>query len=356
MWPFESANSDSVWASTSRSSSVSRRAHGSTRKPGVADHDLEELRQVGDDDVGAVRSQSGGLAHAVDADHAAEPARAASLDPGQRILEHGRVGGRDAERVGRREERVGRRLAGEALAKRRHPAGAFADDASVTFCRPRGRHLDGHGGAVDADHDRGVVQGASGPAPDRRDERLAKPTAPSHDGTARTGAQRDPAQVEPVALAAARGLRSRARRRRDDDHGCPGVVDQLQRDAAEAHPREPAHTASPHDGGGCCMGFERSGDGGDGVDIPVNVDFDRDPELFDGRRPFVHVFLGVATPAAGVAVRHPLGERFERVDGGEADTQRGGQVGAHLYGRRGRTPSRRRRPRGARPERPRSSG
>ena len=36
MWPFESANTDSVWASTSRSSAVSRTAHGSTANAGCA--------------------------------------------------------------------------------------------------------------------------------------------------------------------------------------------------------------------------------------------------------------------------------------------------------------------------------
>ena len=56
-----------------------------------------------------------GLADAIDADDVAEVARAARLDPGQRVLVHRRLLGLDAELPGAGEVGVGRRLAGEAL-------------------------------------------------------------------------------------------------------------------------------------------------------------------------------------------------------------------------------------------------
>ena len=90
---------------------VSRTAQGSTSKRALADHLVEQLREVLDDDVRAVLAQRLGLPDAVDADDDAEVAGAAGLDPGERVLEHGRRGRLDAERRGRREERVGRRLA-----------------------------------------------------------------------------------------------------------------------------------------------------------------------------------------------------------------------------------------------------
>ena len=44
MWPLESANTDSLWASTSRCSSVSRTAHGSTGNDAVMDHGARAAR------------------------------------------------------------------------------------------------------------------------------------------------------------------------------------------------------------------------------------------------------------------------------------------------------------------------
>ena len=72
------------------------RAQGSTTKSRMRDHAAsQQLGQVGDDDVGAVRPQRVGLADAVDADDEAERARSSRGDAGERVLEHGRFGRRD---------------------------------------------------------------------------------------------------------------------------------------------------------------------------------------------------------------------------------------------------------------------
>ena len=117
MCPLESANTDSVCASVSRSSSVSRTAHGSTGKAGWwITTCVQQLGEVADDDVGAVLAQRVGLADAIDADDEAEVAGPPGLDAGQRVLEHGRLPRLDAERPRAGEERVRRRLALQMLA------------------------------------------------------------------------------------------------------------------------------------------------------------------------------------------------------------------------------------------------
>ena len=81
----------------SRSSAVSRSDQGSTVKLGCLITRAQQLGQVADDDVGAVGSQSAGLADAVDADDEAEAARPSRRDAGERVLEHRRLAGRDAD-------------------------------------------------------------------------------------------------------------------------------------------------------------------------------------------------------------------------------------------------------------------
>jgi hypothetical protein len=78
---------------------------------------VQELGEVGDDDVGAVLAQRVGLAHAVDAHDVSEPARAARLHAGQRVLEHGRARRVDAEPPRAGGERVRRGLALQPLAR-----------------------------------------------------------------------------------------------------------------------------------------------------------------------------------------------------------------------------------------------
>ena len=63
---------------------------------------VEQLGEVGDDDAGAVFAQRVGVVDAVDADDEAEVAGAARFDPGERVLEDGRRGRLDAERLRRR--------------------------------------------------------------------------------------------------------------------------------------------------------------------------------------------------------------------------------------------------------------
>ena len=98
MCPLASANSDSVCASTSRFSSLSRTVHGSAGNDGCwIKGRAEELGQVAYDDVGAVRPQRVGVAGPVDADNEAEASGPPGLDAGQCVLEHGSVVGRDTE-------------------------------------------------------------------------------------------------------------------------------------------------------------------------------------------------------------------------------------------------------------------
>ena len=93
MWPFESANTDSDWARTSRSScGLAHRPRLDRERRRPIMRSVEQLGQIVDDDVGAV------LARAASAwptrstpDHEAEAARAPGLDPGERVLEHRRL-------------------------------------------------------------------------------------------------------------------------------------------------------------------------------------------------------------------------------------------------------------------------
>ena len=112
MWPLESAKTDSDWASTSRSSASSVTAHGSTEKCGWAI--TQQLGEVVDDDVGAVRAQRVALADAVDADDVAEAARAPGLHAGERVLED--RGLRRARRRGMRA--ASRNVSGAGLPRR----------------------------------------------------------------------------------------------------------------------------------------------------------------------------------------------------------------------------------------------
>ena len=70
-----------------------------------------QLPEVGDDDVGAGRAQIRGRYVARDADHEPERAGAAGGDAGERVLDHDRAGGRDAEAGGGLEKAVGGGLA-----------------------------------------------------------------------------------------------------------------------------------------------------------------------------------------------------------------------------------------------------
>src|SRR5512132_2239820 len=73
----------------------------------------EQVGEVGDDDVGAVLEQRVAPAGAVHTDDEAESPCSPRLDPGERVLEHGRFCGPQVEGVGRGEERVGLRLASQ---------------------------------------------------------------------------------------------------------------------------------------------------------------------------------------------------------------------------------------------------
>ena len=121
MWPLDSANTDSLWASSSRLQlgladrpRLDRETTGgrSRLRPAARRGRRRRRRRR------AARSASR-LADAVDADDVAEVPGAAGLDAGERVLEHRRVRGLDAERARAGEERVGRGLAREVLARRR---------------------------------------------------------------------------------------------------------------------------------------------------------------------------------------------------------------------------------------------
>src|SRR5689334_22720236 len=117
MWPLDSANTVSLTPRAAMSSAGSRTIHGSTVnvRPGSGlisrRLSVEQLGEVADDDVSAVRAQLGGVPEAVDADDEPEPARAAGLHPGDRVLEHDGLLLGDGQVRRRREERVGRGLA-----------------------------------------------------------------------------------------------------------------------------------------------------------------------------------------------------------------------------------------------------
>src|SRR4051812_4218374 len=126
MWPLDSANTVSLMPIDSMSSAGSRTTQGSTvngragsgltaaPRGAAATRSrllLEQVGEVGHDDVGAVLAQGVRLPEPVDADDEAEPARAARLDAGQRVLEHDGVLLGDVQVRGGGQERVGRRLA-----------------------------------------------------------------------------------------------------------------------------------------------------------------------------------------------------------------------------------------------------
>ena len=108
----------------SRSSAVSRTAHGSTGKRVLRDHAGSSSSARSSTTTSAPCSRERvGLADPVDADDVAEVAGAARLDAGQGVLEHRRLRGLDAELLGGRQERVRRRLAlAGARARRRAPS------------------------------------------------------------------------------------------------------------------------------------------------------------------------------------------------------------------------------------------
>src|SRR5215211_6816142 len=110
MWPFDSANTDSDWASRSRSSVVSRICQGSTGKQ-LSVIIGAQLLQVGHDTVGSVLAQGRRLADPVDAYDEAEASRPPGLDAGERVLEDGGLARLDRQQLGRMQEGVRRGLA-----------------------------------------------------------------------------------------------------------------------------------------------------------------------------------------------------------------------------------------------------
>src|SRR4051794_38801016 len=118
MWPFDSANTDSDWASRSRSRAVSWMCHGST---GYALSEITgQLLQVADHAVGAVLAQGLRLADAVDPHDVAKGAGPAGLDAGQGVLEDRGLARLDGEQLGAVQEGVRRGLAGQVPFADRH--------------------------------------------------------------------------------------------------------------------------------------------------------------------------------------------------------------------------------------------
>ena len=108
---------------------------GLDREVGMLDHAaLEQLGQIGDDDVGAVRSQRVGLADAVDADDEAEPARPSRRDAGERVLEHRRLA-----RAPRRACGGGRNMSGAGLPRRCSRSATIAVDPHLEQIGDAGR-------------------------------------------------------------------------------------------------------------------------------------------------------------------------------------------------------------------------
>ena len=121
MWPLESANTDSVCASMSRSSSVSRSAHGSTANAGwwITARPAARRGRATTTSAPCARSASACPTRSTPTTNPNSPC-AARLDAGQRILEHGRLRRLDAERPRAGEIGVRRGLArADARARRR---------------------------------------------------------------------------------------------------------------------------------------------------------------------------------------------------------------------------------------------
>ena len=139
MWPFASANIDSVCASASRSRRVSRSDQGSTANGECAfiRRSSSSARSATTTSAPAARSASGSPV-AVDADDEAEAARAPGGHAGKRVLEHGRlVGLRRREPRPRRETRPAPACRASVLARVRRRRRAARTDRR---CRPlRGR-------------------------------------------------------------------------------------------------------------------------------------------------------------------------------------------------------------------------
>ena len=76
---------------------------------------LQQLAQVGDDEVGSRSAECVGVTGAIDAHDEAEPARASGGDTGKCVLEDRCVGGLDIERACRGEKRVRRGLPRQVL-------------------------------------------------------------------------------------------------------------------------------------------------------------------------------------------------------------------------------------------------
>src|SRR5947207_14829908 len=111
MCPLDRANTDSLWASRPRSSFVSRTCQGSAGYAFCAIIDLlQQVREVLDDDVGAVLAQRVGLPGPVHPDHVPEVAGPARRDAGQGVLEHGRFGQLNAQTLLRALDRYRCRL------------------------------------------------------------------------------------------------------------------------------------------------------------------------------------------------------------------------------------------------------
>src|SRR3954467_5506853 len=114
MCPFDSANSDSDWASDAWSSPTSRTDHGSTGNCSsvLIAPSSQQFFEVAADDVGAVRVQRLAVlvVGAVHPHPGPEVAAAPGLDAGGRVVEHDRAARFDAGPLGAGQKRVGRRL------------------------------------------------------------------------------------------------------------------------------------------------------------------------------------------------------------------------------------------------------
>ena len=119
MWPFASANNDSVLASASRSRCVSRTDQGSTANA-VGRHPRPNSSPRSATTRSAPRSaQRVGVADPIDADDEPEAARASGGDAGERVLEDRRLRRLDVELARGREKGVRSRLPAELVSRRR---------------------------------------------------------------------------------------------------------------------------------------------------------------------------------------------------------------------------------------------